>query len=138
MAKNDDKVKELLAVIEAKKKTIGAKPKSAWRTNGILKFDSGEHVNINVVNQTEKCVEAVAYLLMKQSFLKQAADMLGVKHQADSSLEDYVHDFKLRTSMVTWDIEKKKLDLLESKLKDLRSEDAKTEDALSDITQALE
>jgi len=137
MAKNDEKVKELLAVIEAKKKTMGARPKvTAWKSNGILKFGDGSHLNINVAGSVEQCVEAVAYLLQKQSFLTEASKLLGVKY-AEPSIEEYIQDFKVRTSMIVWDGEKKKLDVLESKLKDLRSEDAKTEDALSDITQAL-
>jgi len=53
------------------------------------------------------------------------------------SLEDWFHDLKLRASMITWDLEKKKLNTLETKLSDLRSEDAKTEDALTGIMQEL-
>lgn len=137
MAKNDDKVKELLSVIEKKKNEIGAKPKAAWKSNGIFKQGDGSHVNINTVNDIAKCVDVLAHLLKEQTFRKQASEMLGMEY-SDPSVEDYIHDYKLRASMVKWDNEKKKLDILEGKLKDLRSEDAKTEDAISAILQALQ
>ena len=136
MAKNDKKVSDLLAVIESKRKSVGVKPRAAWKSNGILKYDNGEHDNINVVGSINECVDALAYLLSKRSFHEEASKMLGVEYSY-SGTDDYIHDIKLRATMILWDAEKKKLDLLESKLKDLRSEDARTADALSDITQEL-
>ncbi len=46
-------------------------------------------------------------------------------------------DLKVRVQMIQWDAEKKKLTAMENHLKALRSEDAKTEDALEDITKTL-
>ena len=67
--------------------------------------------------------------------------MLGVEEPVISSngfsFNEWVHDLKLRASIIKWDVEKKKLNKLESKLKDLRSDDAKTEDSLSDIMSEL-
>lgn len=139
MAKNDKKIKDLLKSIESKKAKLGTKPRAAWRTNGILKYERPMYLNINTVNTTDKCVEALAYLLRERSFLKEAAELLGVKTNVEevSVTDDYIADFKLRASIVLWDGENHKLDLLEQKLKDLRSEDSKTEEALSDILDAL-
>ena len=131
MAKNDKKVKELLVQIEEKKNSLGARPRASWKTNGLLKYGD-EAVNINTVMTTEKCVEAVTHLLKEQYFKKNASDYLGVAFVAGDA-DDYLQDFKLRAEMLKWDKENAKLKVLEAKLKELRSEDAKTADALSDI-----
>lgn len=136
MGKNDEQISTLLKSIETKKAAIGVKPRGAWKTNAIFKYDEKNHLNLNTINQIDVCVEAVAFLLQKQTFRKQAADLLGVKLD-DPTNEDYLHDFKLRASMIAWENEKRKLDALEQKLKDLRSEDAKTADAISDIMEEL-
>jgi hypothetical protein len=135
MSNNDKKINDLLVVINEKKKTIGVKPRAAWKTNGILKYDNGTHVNINTVTTMAACIDAVAFLLRGQAFYKEAAKLLAVPHSDEMEL--YLEDFKLRASIIKWDEEKKKLDALERKLKDLRSEDAKTADALSDIMLEL-
>ena len=136
MAKNDKKISDLLSAIQLKKSALGVKPKASWKTNGILKLDKDNHININTVNLIETCVNTVALLLAEKSFRKEASELLGVAYSDPN--EDYVNDFKLRAAMITWDMEKRKLDALESQLKDLRSEDAKTADALSDIIQKLQ
>ena len=136
MSNNDAKIKTLLATIEAKRSNLGTKPKAVWRTNGILKFNDGTLANINALTHTDKCVEAVAFLLKEQSFRKEAAKLLEVEY-TDQSIDDYVQDFKLRVAILKWETEKRKLEALESKLKDLRSEDAKTSDAISEIMSDL-
>lgn len=134
MSQHDKKINDLIAVIDAKRKTIGTKPRAAWKTNGILKYE-GTHININVAHLIN-CVDAVAHLLREQAYRKEACALLAVPYE-ENDLNDYLEDFKLRASILKWDEEKKKLDVLEKKLKDLRSEDAKTADALSDILAAL-
>jgi hypothetical protein len=54
-----------------------------------------------------------------------------------TDIEDALADLKLRVEMLQWDLEKKKLTTLEKQLKDLRSEDLKTEDALESIVRDL-
>jgi len=141
MSTNDNKIKELLKVIDSKKEILGTKPRAAWKTNGILKRNDNSHVNINTVNEVSYCVDAVSALLSEKSHREEASKLLEVPFDSLSwngySFEDWLHDFKLRSSMITWDLEKKKLGVLESKLSDLRSEDAKTEDAISNIMQEL-
>jgi len=136
MSKNDDQISSLLKSVETKRAALGTKPRAAWKTNGLLKFEDGSHVNINTVNTIEKCVEAIAFLLKEQSFVKQASELLGVAY-SNPTFDDYIADFKLRAQMIQWDGEKRKLEVLEGKLKDLRSEDAKTADALSSLAAEL-
>ena len=137
MSNNDAKIKTLLSTIETKRANLGTKPKAVWKTNGVLKFNDGTHMNINAVTHTDRCVEAVAYLLGQQSFVKEAQKLLGVEYES-LAIDDYLQDFKLRASILKWESEKRKLEVLENKLKDLRSEDAKTSDAISDIISELD
>jgi hypothetical protein len=139
MSKNDDKIKALLIDIDKKKKEMGEKPRASWKTNGILRV-SGDEANINTVNSTDRLVELTAKLLSEKANYSEACQFLGLQEKTSSKvslINDTLEDVKLRTQMVLWDIEKKKLDVMERKLKDLRSEDAKTEDALADIAKEL-
>jgi len=143
MAKNDLKIKDLLKVIETKEDALGIKPRASWKTNGIFICPNGNSTNVNTIGTIEKCLDVVAIILREHSFKIEAAEQLGVSCDSIAayrgfSFEDWVHDFKLRASMITWDMEKKKLNILDKKLKDLRSEDAKTEDAISSIMKDLE
>lgn len=141
--KNDDKIKNLLTEIDKKKSEIGSKPKAAWKTNGIIKIFDNSNINsynINTVNSVTACVDLVSALLSQKTNYSEACKFLGVK-ELDSEkifyINDAMDDLKLRNQMILWDVEKKKLDAMEKKLKDLRSVDAKTEDAINDIENEL-
>jgi hypothetical protein len=135
VANNDDKIKETLAVINKKKIDIGVKPRAVWRSNGIIKFGS-DNVNINTISKIDVCVEITARLMQENYFLKEAAKVLKVNYDY-STITDYLNDLQVRTAMLTFDVEKKKLDAMEAQLKDLRSGDAKTSDAIADIMASL-
>lgn len=141
MTNNDSKIKDLLEVIASKKKELGEKPRASWKTNGILKKGNDGYTNINTITDVNVCVSSVAFLLSEKYFQEESSKLLGIPCPEfvwnGASFEDWVHDFKLRVSMLTWDIGKKKLNSLESKLSDLRSEDAKTADAISNIMKEL-
>jgi len=135
MSTNDNKIKDLLVVIEKKREEIGTKPKAAWKSNAVVKTSYGTFININTVTTIPDCVEVTAYVLMEQAYHREAAKLLDVEYQ--SPWDDYLEDLKLRASILKWDGNKNKLEVLEKKLKDLRSEDTKTADALSDILSEL-
>lgn len=135
MSKNDEKIREVLEQIEKKKKEIGTKPKAAWKSNGILKLKDS-HLNINTIGNLSLCVHAAAEVLRERTFYKEASELLGVPME-ESNLDDYMADIQLRASMIKYDAENKKLVAMEEKLKALRSEDAKTADAISDILKSL-
>lgn len=135
MTQNDEQIKNLLSIIENKKSVIGEKPTGVRKSNGILNIGNG-HQNINTIGSVEACVIAVARVLQEQGCMKEASKFLGVEFN-DPSSDAYLEDLKLRASIIKWDLEKKKLDILEKQLKDLRSEHLVTADALSDITKLL-
>ena len=130
---NDEKIKTLLQSIETKKTQMGQKPKATWLTNGVI-----EERNINTITTIDVCVSLASQLISKQDSQTKACEFLGVTVKDCSNEITYaLSDLKLRVQMIQWDAEKKKLTALEKQLKDLRSEDLKTEDALADITKSL-
>jgi hypothetical protein len=133
MAANDTKIKELLAQIEAKKAQIGDKPRATWKTNGII---GEEKSNINLMKM-EACVSMTSKLIQERDYRAAAVSWLGVPAMADTSIQDALEDLKLRASILKYDEEKKKLTALEAKLKDLRSNDAKTEDAIAELASLI-
>jgi len=131
---NDKKIKELLAQTDKKRTELGTKPKAVWKTNGVLRGK-----NINTINDISVCVSEAATYLLDRDSIKNACEFLGVEQNKSdiSQLNDALDDLKLRVQMIVWDGEKKKLQAMEAKLKDLRSHDAKTDDALADIEASL-
>lgn len=142
---NDTKIKKFLKVVEEKRKELGTKPRARWLTNGLFKSPNGNgHFNLNTVTDAERLVDALAELVMLQEARKVASRMLGLE---EPDFTDFKHDgynigewrddFILRLQIVNYDKKKKELTKLEAKLKDLRSEDLKTADALDDIASML-
>ena len=142
MSKNDEKIREMIKLIETKKMSLGDRPRVAYKTNLLFKYGAdSKAVNLNTVNKIEECIRLVALLVTDRNSVKEASSLLAVPFEdikyCGYTFEDWVHDFKLKSAALSWEEEKRKLDILESKLKDLRSEDAKTEDALSDIMKDI-
>lgn len=141
MAKNDDTIKNLMNKVAEKKATLGAKPKVSWKTNAVFKYDSNNYFNLNTISDTKTLVEALSFLIMRQTNNVKAAELLGVEvsefEWAGYTISDWTEDFKTRTSVIKWEAEKNKLNALESKLASLVSEEAKTEMALEDIAKML-
>ena len=142
MSKNDSKIRDMIKLIDTKKKSLGERPRGSFKTNCLFKYGAdSKAVNLNTIHKVEECVRLVAILVSEKNSIKEASDLLGVAFESVQycgyAFEDWLHDFKLKSSALSWEEEKRKLDILESKLKDLRSEDAKTEDALSDIMKDI-
>jgi len=137
---NDAKIKELLKKVEDQRKALGTKPKAAWQTNGIFKYDGSKHFNLNIT-KADTLVNALAFLLEKQQTRFKAAQRLGV----DSSelewegytIKEYEEDFKLRLSIIQWEDKKKQLQKTEKTLNSLVSEEARTEMELEKIAALL-
>lgn len=143
MSANDTQIKTLLGAIEEKRKKLGTKPRMVLKTNGIFKVGDGYvTLNINTVNTITSCIDMVAIIVKDQSAYTEAAKLLDVKYEEPKyngyTADDWIDDFKLKASIITWMAEDKKIKALESKLKDLRSEDLKTADALGDIAKDLD
>lgn len=133
---NDDKIKEVLATIKAKKESMGERPKPNWKTNGIYQ-DADGMKNINTITSVDTVVDILGMLLAKQSHNKKAWKALGLPDKEvvynGFPITDWIEDFKQRAKIIAWNVDKQKLDKLEGQLSDLRSEDAKTEDAILTI-----
>lgn len=131
---NDEKIKNLLSEIENKHKSLGQKPASgSWKTNGVI-----NGTNINTINSIDKCVAILTDILAKSNSIKEACKLLGIDDSVYiAEYNDACSDITKRASVIKWDLESKKLKILEEKLKDLRSQDLKTEDALSDIAKMI-
>ena len=141
MPKQDGKIKQLLTKIEADKKKLGTKPRLSWNTNCMFRYDDSNRLNLNTVKDTGVLVDALAFLLGKQTARDEAAKRLGVKLQGFEwfgySLKNWEDDFKLKAQTIEWNLQQKKLVALQKQLKELRSEEAKTDEALSDIEKML-
>jgi hypothetical protein len=142
MAKNDDTIKNLLAKVEAQQLALGAKPRPAWRTNGIFKYDGTNHFNLNTVAEPKPLVEATAFLIGAKKNLAEACTMLHVPEIEFKwngyTYPEWLEDFKTRLSIVDWEAKKKQLEATKAKLSTLVSEEARTEMELEAITKSLE
>lgn len=141
MAKHDVRIKQLLDKIETEKKGLGPKPKLSWNTNCMFRYDDNKYFNLNTVKDTQVLVDALAFLLEKDAMQQEAAKRLGVETSGlewkGFSLKDWEKDFELKARAIEYAAKQKKLVDLQKKLKDLRSEEAKTGDALDDIESLL-
>jgi hypothetical protein len=141
MSANDAKIKDLLAVIEKKHTQLGPKPRMSLKTNGLLKQDD-KSININTINTLDECIRAIASINQVHESYVKAAKLLGIEDVEmpkinGFSIEEWIDDFKLKVAIIKWTVEDKNIKALELKLKDLRSEDLKTADALNEISSLL-
>lgn len=142
MANNDDTIKNLLAKVEAQQLALGSKPRAAWRTNGIFKYDGTNHFNLNTVAEPKPLVDALAFLLGAKAQVSEACKQLGVSEIEFKwngyTYGEWLEDFKTRLSVVDWEAKKKQLEATKAKLSTLVSEEARTEMELEAITKSLE
>ena len=142
MAKNDNKIKQLLNKVDEEEAKLGTKPKMSWNTNCLFRYDGDQqHFNLNTVNNTGYLVRALGFLLEKCAHQKEAANRLGVTDYKFDwkgySLQDWEHDFKLKAELIAWQTQQNKLNALKKQLKELVSDEAKTEMALDEIEKIL-
>lgn len=136
---NDKSIKQYRDAVTAKRKALGDKPKLAYITNALLDLN-GERVNLNTLTTEEKCVELVTILVARSSFMTEANELLGTNVNVsvgDYTIDQWIADIKLRVSLLAWERNKKKLTAMDKKLAGLRSEDAKTSDAIASIAAEL-
>lgn len=137
MNNNDEKIKNLLAVIESKRSQLGPKPRISLRTNGLIKTAT-ESVNINTIRSLEVCVELAGKILLEKKCQEEAAKFFGFDPDLlDKSNDNLLLDLKDRAELLIWESKNRLIIEKEKRLKDLRSEEAKTDDALSLIASEL-
>jgi hypothetical protein len=143
VAKNDDKIKALMAKVEEQKAALGTKPRAKWNTNAVFKYPSGDYINLNTVNADNfgSLVDAMSFLLTTEGLRQTAAKRLGVEPEPFThggyTITEWEEDFKLRIAIVQYDGRKKKLAATQKKLKSLISEGTRVEMELDEIEALL-
>ncbi len=136
---NDAEIKKYRDAVEAKREELGERPKLAYKTNALLVWN-GQKVNLNTLNSVEDCVRIVAQLLSFRESMTTACQFLGTEVKAavgDYEILTWVEDIRSRVKLLAWEAGKKKLTAMDKQLAGLRSDDAKTSDAIADIAAQL-
>ena len=137
---NDSKIKQLLEAVAAKKEALGERPKPHWVQNGQVPAFDGSWTNINMITRMEDLLRITSGVILLRNSRKDAAEMLEVPEEEASEiaiLEGHLQDLQLKAKIIRWELKKKKLSSMEQKLLELRSEDARTADALDSIEDLL-
>lgn len=138
---NDALIKELMQKVEEQKASLGTRERVVWNTNGLFKFDSNNHFNLNTVSDPAILAGALAFLMQKEEYFYKACNLLGIqgtKFEWESySVRDWTSDFEVRVRQIEYDKKKKKLDDTKKKLAALVSEEARTEMELESIKESL-
>lgn len=138
---NDIKVKELMAKVEEKRKSLGTKKRVNLKTNGKFSYDSTNFINLHVENNPDNFAKALAFLLQRKGYHQEACRRLDLPIDTfkwgDYFLEEWEEDFKARIQAIQWDTRKKELDQAEKNLENLLSTEGKTAAALEEIAGIL-
>lgn len=137
---NDAKIRQYTKQIEEKRNNLGPKPKVAYKTNALIELDGGK-INLNTLTRESQCVEIAGQLLVEGDIIDRGNAALGASvpcTYGDFDITDWLNDLKQRRDVIVWEAKKKQLTALESKLKSLLSDDAKTADAIADIAALLD
>lgn len=144
---NDQKVQQLMAVVEERKEEIKKLSKrQAWRTNQAFRFDDRDlgnkpMINLNTVNDERSICLMMSFLLEKENHWTEAREMLGLDKEPFQwngfTITDWKDDLKDRLDRIQIDDKKKQLATLEKKLSKLLSEEARNAKELDEIEKLL-
>ena len=140
-SKNDLKIKELTIKVEEQQAKLGKKPKIAFITNAVFNegADLGSPLNLNVLKK-EYLIRLTTKLFSLKLAHEEAIKFLGMEVPLTVSnypVSDWLEDIKTRFKILEFEENQKKLDLTKEKLKQLLSEDARTELELENIEKNL-
>ncbi len=143
MSANDKQIEQYRQAVESKREELGTEPRPAFITNQLLQLDPHDtaKLNLNLLNDEAKCVDAVRLLMLQVQAHDAANEALGTNLKlliGGYSSDDWITDIKSRLTVIKWKAEKVKLDKMDKKLQALLSEDAKTKNAIADIVSELE
>lgn len=141
MKENKDKVvKELLAVVEQKKKAIERGEKPEWLTNCVYQFES-KPVNIKTITDRKRVIELMQDLVIKKESFNKVLEILNTSEDFEYNnytFGQWVNDFKNRLNQIDLSENKKSLDNLEKRLSGLISKELREEMELEAIKKELE
>jgi hypothetical protein len=136
---NDARINQYRSAIETKRKELGDKPKLAYTTNALLDLEGGK-INLNTLNSEKDCVEVAKILISAVDLTERANKVLGTNVTpkfGDFTVDQWLADLQLRVKFLSWEERKKKLAAMDTQLKTLMSDDAKTADAIAAIAAQL-
>jgi len=143
MAKFDAKVKKLIEEVKTRRASVDKTEKSTWITNCSFRyFENSTEGSFNLQTVTDEVVltKALAFLIDREGAFEEARKRLDTKASFvwfGYSVADWESDFKTRLAKVRLNNEKKKLAALEKQLKNLMSDDLKTDIQLAEIEEML-
>lgn len=132
--KNDEKILQLKAQIEEKKKKIVKIKRFSPITNCSLEFD-GVRYNLQVLTR-----EQLVSIMVKLNSLKMSAidlDLLDEYTISGYSVNEWIADIKSKMDIILQREEQSKLQVLENKLHTLLSNDKKVELEIGEIESLL-
>lgn len=140
MKENKDKlVKELLAVVEEKKKAIARGEKPEWLTNCVYYFE-GKQVNIKTITDRKRIIELMQDLVTKKESFNKVLEILNIVEDFEYNnytFSQWVNDFKNRLNQIDLSENKKSLDNLEKRLSGMISKELREEMELEAIKKEL-
>jgi hypothetical protein len=143
----DDKIAQLLALVERQKASIAEAERPVFRTNRTFSFVDGDlnkSVNIAVVADVGALLKMAAHVIAAEAaYALASADILGADETPPkflwngSTLADWIHDLKLRVSQIRLKAQREKLQVLEERLDKIISPERRKELELQAIEREL-
>lgn len=138
----DKQIEELQAIVLQQKEEIAKTEKLSWITNCSFSYDknSANRLNLQVINDIEELISILSFLISKEKDHKAATDILELEHPfkwMGYSLKDWQTDIKSRVHKIKISDKKKKLEVLQTKLNNLVSEERREEIELDNIKKEL-
>lgn len=143
MASSDAAVLKLISEVEEKINALPGAVRPAYKTNCLyLGQVSQKPNNLHTINDTASLVLLAGDLMIASEYYNKAAllvcqDVPPLKI-GGFSVEDWLHDFKLRADVIKLAEQKKRLATLRKKLDGVMSDDLKRELELEQIKKELE
>lgn len=141
----DEQIKDLLKVVEEKKKKINKAEKPKWLTNCSFSFNpeyaSTARVNLQVTSDINILVEIFAYVLEKREFYYKSASELGIKNPEFKwmgfTTDEWKSDIQTRIDKIQISKERQELEVLEQRLNKLVTPEERARIELQEIESLL-
>lgn len=138
--KQDEKVLQLMKIVEEKKTKIASAGRPQWKTSCALKVGVNERKNIQVETSLPELISLASFVKKEEYGHMQACMALGVVNELlldGYTVGDWITDIKTRISQVQISSEKKNLAALEKQLAGLVSEGARREIEIEELEKLL-
>lgn len=140
----DDKVLELIEIVNKKKAEIKQAENPTYKTNCSFKFSEDtatNAINLHVTTDVTVLVKIVAFLIEKKTAFDKAADFLGLTGLTFTwlgfTVEDWNRDIITRITKTQLKKKKDELEALEGKLEKLISPELRAKIELAEIEKEL-